>query len=426
MGVRATKHIMMAVKKMRSRLGLAWVVLSALVLFSGDVLAHGERAQLASMRMRTVHWFDTQVTPLQAKVGDTVTLTGKFIPSVYWPETLPSIAAMAFLNVGVPGPTFLRVHSEVNGVPMMRSTAFPLGKVYEYKVVMRARIPGRYHVHPLINVENAGSLIGKGTWLEIDKADTDAPFVNNATVLTGETVDLETYGLGGVIGWHLVWIAMGIAWLLFWLIRKELFIPRFMRIRAMGADRANELLTKKDFVVSAMFFTLTLTIILTGYLWAEWKYPLTIPLQTGKVGVLGLDVPDGNLKIEVDSASYKLDGRSLTMHAKMTNNAERPLRIDEFITANIRFINPKVAEGKIVEGEEMVARNGLTVSVDVINPGETKDVVIVASDTLWEQYRMTGLIQDPDSRFAGLLFYGDDQGKRYYQEVGGSILPSYF
>jgi methane/ammonia monooxygenase subunit B len=416
----------MTANKMRSRLGLAWVVLSALVLFSGDVLAHGERAQLASMRMRTVHWFDTQVTPLKAKVGDTVTLTGKFIPSTYWPETLPSIAATAFLNVGVPGPTFLRVHSEVNGVPMMRSTAFPLGKVYEYKVVLRARIPGRYHVHPLINVENAGSLIGKGTWLEVDKADTDAPFVNYATTLTGETVDLETTGLSGVIGWHLVWIAMGIAWLLFWLVRKELFIPRFMRIRALGADRANELLTKKDFIVSAMFFTLTLTIILTGYLWAEWKYPLTIPLQTGKVEVPGLDVPTGNLKIDVDSASYKLDGRSLTMHVKMTNNGERPLRVDEFITANIRFINPKVAEGKIVEGEEMVAHNGLTVSVDVINPGETRDVVIVASDTLWEQYRMTGLIQDPDSRFAGLLFYGDDQGKRYYQEVGGSILPSYF
>ncbi len=411
---------------MYSRLGLAWVVLSALVLFSGDVLAHGERAQLPSMRMRTVHWFDTQVTPLKAKVGDTVTLTGKFIPSVYWPETLPSIAATAYLNVGVPGPTFLRVHSEVNGVPMMRSTAFPLGKVYEYKVVLRARIPGRYHVHPLINVLNAGSLIGKGTWIEIDKADTDAPFVNNATLLTGETVDLETFGLRSVIGWHLVWIAMGVAWLLFWLIRKELFIPRFMRIRALGAGRANELLTKKDFVVSAIFFTLTLTIILTGYLWAERKYPLTIPLQTGKVGVQGLDVPTGNLKIYVDSASYKLEGRSLTMHVKMTNNGERPLRIDEFITANIRFINPKVAEGKIVEGEEMVARNGLTVSVDTINPGETKDAVIVASDTLWEQYRMTGLIHDPDSRFAGLLFYNDDQGKRYYQEVGGSVLPSYF
>ncbi len=417
---------MVAAKKKRSRFGLGSVVVLALVMFSGDVLAHGEKAQLASMRMRTVHWFDTQVTPTKAKVGDTVTITGKFIPSLFWPETLPSIATMAYLNVGVPGPTFLRVHSEVNGVPMMRSTAFPLGKVYEYKVVLRARISGRYHVHPLINVEDAGSLIGKGTWVEVDKADTSAPFVNNTTTLTGETVDLETHGLRGVIAWHLVWLAMGIAWLLFWLIRRELFIPRFMRIRAMGVERANELLTKKDFFVSAIFFTATLAIILTGYLWAERKYPITIPLQTGKVDVEGLEIPTGGLKIVVDNASYKLDGRSLTIHAKMTNNGERPMRIGELITANIRFMNPKVAEGKVVEGEEMIARKGLAVSVDVINPGETKDVVLAAVDTLWEQYRMTGLILDPDSRFAGLVFYNDDQGNRYYQEVGGAVLPSFF
>lgn len=421
----STKN-MIATGKVHSRLGLVSTAALVLMMLAGDVLAHGERAQLASMRMRTVHWFDTQVSPTKAKVGDTVTITGKFVPSMYWPDTLPSIGATAFLNVGVPGPTFLRVHSEVNGIPMMRSTAFPLGKLYEYKVVLRARIPGRYHVHPLINVLDAGSLVGKGTWLEVDKADFDAPFVNNTTTLTGQTVDLETHGLRDVQLWHLLWIAMGVAWLLFWLIRKELFIPRFMRIRALGDDRANELLTKRDFVVSAVFFTLTLAIILTGYLWAERKYPVTIPLQTGKVVVEGLDVPMGDLKIEVENASYKLDGRSLTINAKMTNGGERPLRIDEFITANIRFINPKVAEGKIVEGEEMVARDGLAVSVDVINPGETKDVVIVASDTLWEQYRMTGLIHDPDSRFAGLLFYNDDQGKRYYQEVGGSILPSFF
>lgn len=421
----ATKG-MAALGNARSRLALVSIVAWVLMGFSTEVLAHGERAQLASMRMRTVHWFDTQVSPTKVKVGDTVTITGKFIPSMYWPDTLPSIASTAFLNVGVPGPAFLRMYSEVNGVPMMRSTAFPLGKQYEYKVVLRARVAGRYHVHPLINVENAGSLIGKGTWVEVDKADIDAPFVNNVATLTGETVDLETHGLHDVKLWHLLWLAVGIAWLLFWLIRKELFIPRFMRIRALGPDRANELLTTKDFVVSAVFFTLTLTIILSGYLWAEWKYPVTIPLQTGKVVVKGQDVPTDGLKIEVENASYKLDGRSLTINAKMTNNGDRPLRIDELITANIRFINPKVAEGKLVEGEEMVARDGLTVSVDAINPGETKEVTIVASDTLWEQYRMTGLIHDPDSRFAALLFYDDDQGKRYYQEIGGSILPSFF
>ncbi|MGK2915774.1 MAG: bacterial ammonia monooxygenase, subunit AmoB, partial [Porticoccaceae bacterium] len=328
--------------------------------------------------------------------------------------------------IGVPGPTFIRVHSEVNGVPMMRSTAFGLGQVYEYKVVVRARIPGRYHVHPLINVEDAGTLVGKGTWLEVAKADTAAPFVNNATTLLGDTINLETYGLKHVYIWHAIWIAMGVAWLLFWLLRKELFIPRFFRVRALGADRANELITKRDFIGSAIFFTLTLAIMLTGYLWAEKKYPITIPLQTGKVAVEGLMIPTGRLVIDVDSATYQLAGRSLTMHMRMTNKSDRPLRIGEFATANIRFINPGVAEGRIVDGEEMVAREGLKVSVDVINPGQTVDVVLAAEDALWEQYRMTGLIYDPDSRFAGMVFYYDDKGKRYFQEVGGPILPNFF
>jgi len=402
-------------------------LLFSVVLPISEVQAHGERAQLASMRMRTLHWFDTEVTPANVKVGDTVTLTGKFIPSEHWPEHLPSIEHMAFLNIGVPGPTFIRVHSEVNGVPMMRSTAFERGKLFEYKVVVRARIPGRYHIHPLINVESAGTLVGKGTWVEVAPATTSEPFVNNVTTLLGDTIDLETYGLRHVYIWHFIWIVMGIAWLLFWLVRKkELFIPRFIRIRALGDDRANELITKGDFIGSSVFFTLTLVIMLTGYLWAEKKYPITIPLQTGKVEVPGLVIPKGDLQIEVDNATYKLAGRSLIMHMTMTNHGDRPLRIGEFVTANIRFINPVVDAGRIVDGEEMVAREGLKASVEVIKPGQSIDVALTAEDALWEQYRMTGLIYDPDSRFAGLMFYYDDQGKRYYQEIGGPILPSFF
>ena len=397
-----------------------------LMMLAGDVLAHGERAQLASMRMRTVHWFDTEVTPLNVKVGDIVTVTGKFVTSVHWPKHMPAIDDTVYLNIGVPGPTFLRLHSEVNGVPMMRSTSFPLGKVYEYKTVLRARIAGRYHVHPILNVKDAGSLVDKGTWLEVAENDSDEPFVNEYTTLTGDTINLETYALGGVYFWHVVWIVMGIAYLLYWLIRRELFIPRFIRIRAIGTDRANELLTKRDFVASSLFFTLTLALILGGYFWAEYKYPITSPLQTGKVDVPLIDVPVGDLVIEDAHASYELAGRSLTIRAKMTNNGDSPIRIAEFLTANIRFMNANVDEGVIVEGEEMVARDGLDASVDVIQPGQSVDVKLVASDALWEQYRMTGLIHDPDSRFAGLVFYYDDNGTRYYQEVGGAVLPDFF
>ncbi|MBQ0720253.1 MAG: methane monooxygenase/ammonia monooxygenase subunit B [Gammaproteobacteria bacterium] len=398
----------------------------ALVLLAGDALAHGERAQLASMRMRTVHWFDTKVEPQNVKVGDIVTVTGKLVTSVWWPKHMPSIAETVYLNIGVPGPTFLRLHSEVNGVPMMRSTAFPLGKVYEYKTVLRARIAGRYHVHPILNVKDAGSLVDKGTWLEVAENDSAAPFVNEVTTLPGDTINLETYGLKGVFTWHLIWIAMGIAYLLYWLIRKELFIPRFIRVRELGQDRANELMTKKDFVVSSLFFTGTLALILGGYFWAEHKYPITIPLQTGLVDVEPIDIPTGGLVVDVDHATYDLAGRSLSMQFTMTNNSDSPLRIAEFLTANIRFLNPEINEGEIYEGEEMVSKDGLTASVDIIQPGQTVEVELVASDALWEQYRMTGLIHDPDSRFAGMIFYYDENGERFFQEVGGAVLPNFF
>ena len=397
-----------------------------LVILAGDAMAHGERAQLASMRMRTVHWFDTKVEPLNIKVGDIVTVTGKLVTSEWWPKHMPSIDETVFLNMGVPGPTFLRLHSEVNGVPMMRSTAFPLGKVYEYKTVMRARIPGRYHVHPILNVKDSGSLVDKGTWVEVAEADSDAPFVNEVTTLPGDTIDLETYALEGVYTWHLIWIAMGVAYILYWLVRRELFIPRFIRIRELGPDRANELLTKKDFVAGSLFFTATLALILGGYLWAENKYPITIPLQTGLVEVEPIEIPTGGLAVEVDHATYDLAGRSLSMQFQMTNNSDSTLRIGEFLTANIRFLNPNVNEGEIYEGEEMVSKDGLTASVDTIQPGQTVEVELVASDALWEQYRMTGLIHDPDSRFAGMIFYYDENGQRFFQEVGGAVLPNFF
>ncbi len=404
-------------------LGAAMLVL---VLLPVDASAHGERAQLASMRMRTLHWFDISVSPTRAKVGDTIVMTGKFVPSELWPEQLPSIADTVFLNIGAPGPKFIRVYSEVNGVPMIRSTAFEPGKVYDFKTVVRARIPGRYHIHPLINVKDAGTLVGKGTWVEVEPAATAAPFANEVTTLTGETVDLENVGLKGVIGWHLVWIAMGVAFLLYWLVKPELFIPRYMRVRNLGPEQANTMITKRDFLAGGAFFTVTMVLILAGYLWAEHRYPVTIPLQTGKVKVEGKPVPEGPLKVVVENANYELAGRSLTMRMNLTNSGDQPLSIKEFITANIRFLNGPAADAKVVEGEELVAGESLHPSVATIAPGQSVDVVLRAEDSLWETQRMTGLIYDPDSRFAGLLFYADPKGNRYYQEIGGAILPKFF
>jgi len=60
-----------------------------------------------------------------------------------------------------------------------------------------------------------------------------------------------------------------------------------------------------------------------------------------------------------------------------------------------------------------------------IGPGETKRIVMYADDALWETYRLTSLIYDPDSRFAAMLFFYNESNERVYYEVGGPMLPTF-
>src|SRR5690606_21432692 len=154
-------------------------------------------------------------------------------------------------------------------------------------------------------------------------------------------------GLRNVIGWHLLRIAMGAAFLLSWLLKPELFIPRFMRIRNLAPEEATTLITTRHSLVGGGFVTLTMVLIRAGYLWAENRYPVTIPLQTGKVKVDGQPVPQGPLVVAVENASYELAGRSLTMRMNLTNRGDQPLSITEFVTANIRFLQGPVAAAAV-------------------------------------------------------------------------------
>ncbi|MBV1874559.1 MAG: methane monooxygenase/ammonia monooxygenase subunit B, partial [Gammaproteobacteria bacterium] len=58
-------------------------------------------------------------------------------------------------------------------------------------------------------------------------------------------------------------------------------------------------------------------------------------------------------------------------------------------------------------------------------PGETATFRVSANDALWEKYRLTSLIYDPDSRFAGMLFFYDAEGNRFYHEIEGVMIPDF-
>ncbi|MBL4867771.1 MAG: methane monooxygenase/ammonia monooxygenase subunit B, partial [Pseudomonadales bacterium] len=76
-----------------------------------------------------------------------------------------------------------------------------------------------------------------------------------------------------------------------------------------------------------------------------------------------------------------------------------------------------------LDRHDLVAEEGLVVENDLIGPGEKRAVVFEANDALWETQRLTSLIYDPDSRFAGMLFFESGDGQRYPVEIGGAMLP---
>jgi len=392
------------------------------VIYPSPSVAHGERAQMPQLRMRTVHWIDVQASTTKLSINEIVKISGKFMPSKYWPHHVDSIEETAYLNIGVPGPSFVRLDSRVNGVPMIRSTSFRKGEVYDFEITMKARKVGRYHVHTVINVAGAGPMIGPGIWVEV--TGDEAAFVNTVETLLGETIDLETYGLGNVMAWSALWFAVGLAWFVYWLTKCPIVVPRFKRAQELGAE-ADQMITTMDRRMGGIFLVLTLSLIVGGYVYAQERWPITTPLQTGKIDVPPLDQPPTPIAIKLIEARYRIPGRSFRMEFDVVNDSDRPVTIGEFAAGNLRFINADVLDVKPRDEHDLVASDALRVEGAPVAAGATQRVVIYADDAMWETERMTTMISSPDAVVAGVLSFFDDAGERHLVEFGGPMIPDF-
>lgn len=386
-------------------------------------MAHGERAQQANVRMRTVNWYDMEITPAKVSVGDVVTIKGRMRTSKYWPDHLPSVTGRVFLNVGTAGPNFVRLSSHIDGISMVQSTSLEIGRDYEFGLELKARRPGRFHVHPVLSVLDAGGMVGPGIWVDVigDAAD----FENSVETMFGNTVNLETYNLGVIYTWHLLWFVVGGAWLFYWLRQRPLLIPRLRAVKKAqdaGSD-GDDVITHTDLKVAIGFVIVTLLLVAAGYQWAQWQYPTTTPLRTSKVDVPNKPPPQSLIEAELSNATYRIPGRSFSMDLTLTNQGTEAYVLSEFSLANIRFINPAVKTLEALDSHDLIASNGLRVENNLIPPGETTTIKVFAEDALWETQRLTEMLNDPDSVIAGLLFFESANAPTEVVEIGGNILP---
>jgi methane/ammonia monooxygenase subunit B len=386
--------------------------------------AHGERNQEPFLRMRTVHWYDVKFSGTQVAVNDLVTITGKFRIFEDWPEILAKPDTV-FLGLAAPGGAVTRVESYLNAVPAIQSTGLQLDRDYEFKIVVKGRIPGRHHIHPMLNVKNAGPLPGPGEWIEV--AGNFDDFRQPVKTLDGTLIpNLEDWGLGMVFGWHSLWLAIAVAWLLWWL-RRPLLIPRYL---ALLAGREEALITRHDRLAATGLLAAVIVLVAGGFYWAEAKYPNTIPLQAGRVRVDPLPLEVSAVSIKVKQAHYDVPGRAMRIMLDVTNHYTKPLQLGEFTSANLRFVNqavaPALANVDPNYPKDLLPKSGLQVEPDApLEPGETRTVKFVAADVAWENERLTSLMRDPDSSFGGLLFFYDNDGARHIANVFGTIIPTF-
>jgi methane/ammonia monooxygenase subunit B len=397
------------------------LVLAGLAAGAPQVCAHGEKALEPFIRTRTIQWYDVNWSKPDVNVNDEVAVTGRFHVAEDWPIGVPKPEA-AFLNISSPGPVFIRTERYLNGQPWVNSVALKAGGDYDFKVVLKARLPGRYHIHPFFNLRDAGPVMGPGQWIEIGGAVAD--FSNRVTTLTGETIDMENYGLATGVFWHGLWAAAGLAWLLWW-VRRPLFLPRY---RMLAAGQEDALVTKRDKAIGKAILVAVPVVVLGANAATQNSYSSAIPLQAAldRIEPLAPAVNTGAVQVRVQRAEYRIASRAMLIIADIRNNTDQPIRAGEFTTANLWFVNPAGNPAQRAASDNLVAKNGLRVDDEApIRPGETRTLRISAADAAWETEKLDGLIRDADSRLGGLLFFYGADGRRSIASISTAVIPRF-
>ena len=422
-----TKMLDFLARYAKHKAGILWALglaigLAMTMVATGPADAHGEKSQAAFLRMRTLNWYDLKWSKSSVVVNEEYEITGKLHIMKAWPAAV-KIPDRAFVNTGQPGAVANREAVFVGGQFTPRSMQLEVGKTYEFRMVLRARRPGHWHTHVQLSVETGGPIPGPGQYVDIKGNFAD--FNDPVKLLNGTTVDIETYKLGNIYLWHLLWYVAGVVWIAYWFSKRGL-IGRFV---AVASGKGEEIITPQERMVGAISLAAVLGTVIIFYAITVSSYPNTIPLQAGdfhNIQPLAGEVDSGPLTIKYLGGSYKVPGRELVANFRITNDGKEAVRIGEFNTAGLRFLNPDVYTTKVDYPDYLLADRGLTLSDNApIQPGETKEIAITVQDARWDTERLSGLAYDVDSSFAGVLFFFTASGTRYPMEVGGPVIPTF-
>jgi methane/ammonia monooxygenase subunit B len=404
-------------------LALLAISISVLAGLPGLAFAHGEAADEPFLKDLTVAFYDVHISPTTVKVGEPVTIIGKLTILDTWPYTLDP-PQTAYITPVVPGPVFALTDRVVSGEPAFGSIQVEKGGTYDYKMVMLARNPGNWHVHPGIAIQGSGTLIGPGEWVTVEPS--DKAFVFPVTLLSGETVDLEHLGGSFVWWWSFAGFLIGLVWMVYWVVPKRTVTRLAVTAQLPANDDAPDigLITPRDHFWMDILAGLTILMLVVGWVAMAAKYPVRLPQQTDRFAPTSLTPTDHMATVHSTGATYDDHTDTLVIHAAIKNVSPNPITLNSYVMAMASFVNGDKDAMASAGPADYV--EPLTVEpAGAIPPGETRNVTLTMSGPIFDQERLIPL-HDPQQLIAGLLRFTDSQGHEDIVNVKSILIPTEF
>jgi methane/ammonia monooxygenase subunit B len=396
----------------------AALVAGALVVSSAPAAhAHGERAQEAFLRMRTVGWVDVAFSKTTVRQGETFTITGTAKILDAWPTNLAKgNPNTGYIGVIAPGPVVMLKERTINGVSAPSRIDVEKGRIYEFSMTVAGRRTGRWHVHPSFSVKGAGTLLGPGQWITVQE--NPGGFSNDVKLLSGGTVNLENYQLPFVWIWLVLTFLIGLAWMIYWTVPKRtvtnLAVTSQIPLNTDGMEYG--LITKKDHRNMNLFALGTALLLLVGWLYQANAFPTKMPQQVIQFAPPEPAIAKEAVFAEASGAGARYDpaSKTMTMDVSVTNSGTAPMELKQFNAAYLKFTAGQAA------GPGVVA---VTPS-PTVDPGATTRLTMTMRDPVWEEELLVP-IGESQLLVTGVMVFENSEGKRNLTEVEANLQPRF-
>jgi methane/ammonia monooxygenase subunit B len=402
---------------------ILWATLIAGAMLVGSApaaFAHGERAQEAFLRMRTVAWINTTYSKTTVKQGETFTITGTAKILDAWPTNLAAgDPNTGYIGIIAPGPVVLLKERTINGVSAPSRIDVQRGRIYEFSMTVAGRRPGKWHVHPSFSVKGAGTLLGPGEWITVEE--NPDGFSNPVTLEGGGTVNLENYQLPFTWIWLVLTFLIGLAWMIYWTVPKRtvtnLAVTSQIPLNTDGMDYG--LITKKDHRNMNWFAIGTAVLLLAGWVYQAAAFPTKMPQQ-----IFQFAPPDPAIakapvfaETELANAAYDSGTQTLTVEVPVINLGETPMDLTQFTTTTLTFL-AGTGSGPGVMNVSPSA------TVQPGSPTSPTTLTLTMKDPAWEDEHLVP-IGESQLLITGVLVFETPDGQVNYTELEANLKPRF-